>query len=536
VSPTRYRILLAVIVAVAVLRVAATLHVFCATIDEPSHIAGGYAWLTGEPYPRDLTHPPLAQILFALPLVLQGAPHPTAEIDVQRGDELLYFHREYMRNVELSRLGNLLLLAIGILGTAAWAKKLFDPTIALLAAALYSLQPSLLAHAGVATTDMAVTAILPWSMLLLDRFLDVPSLRRAVALGLVCGLGTIGKFSFIPFFAVAAVITAAIRWRAIVWRRHAIGALVAFASILFVVWAGYRFTFGTIINSHPNAPTVVARELTHVQWLGTRVPLPAPQFFTGLGALAIHNRDGHFTYFLGKYGRMGWWYYFPVILFYKTPLAFTLLFLWGVAQTLLSARRTDKRVCAPLASGVAILLSVMPSHINIGVRHVVPLYAPFAIVAAYGLVIAWEQTRGSAFGRTALAALALWLVAAGALAHPDYLAWWNEAAGAQPERIAVDSNLDWGQDWLRLLRWYNRVHPGRIGIIYAGSIDLARHPIEAYGVEPYVKTTGWIAASETALRMANTNEKDAGQPYAWLEAYQPVLHVGKGIRVYHIEE
>ena len=73
-------------------------------------------------------------------------------------------------------------------------------------------------------------------------------------------------------------------------------------------------------------------------------------------------------------------------------------------------------------------------------------------------------------------------------------------------------------------------------MVWYGSIDLSRHPVEVYGLEPYTKTTGWIVASETALKLANTNGKDFGDPYRWLEAYEPVMRIGKSLRVYRIEE
>jgi hypothetical protein len=36
------------------------------------------------------------------------------------------------------------------------------------------------------------------------------------------------------------------------------------------------------------------------------------------------------------------------------------------------------------------------------------------------------------------------------LAHPDYLAYTNELAGSEPEKILADSDLDWAQDMKRL--------------------------------------------------------------------------------------
>jgi len=525
VSTIRYRIILLIICAVAVIRVASTFHIFSATTDEPGHLANGYAWLTGAPYPRDLLHPPLAQALAALPFVLKGVPKTTATWDVTAGNELLYHDREYMRNVELARIGNLLFLVIGVIAVAAWGRRVFDPATGLVAAALWSLQPTLLAHCGVATTDATIIGLFPLAMLALERWIEVPSIRRAIELGLVCGLATIGKFSFIPFFIVAAAVSLLWRFKLV----HLKGIAIAFVALMLVIWAGYRFSFGTIITSHPNAPTVVVEEMRSIDWIARHVPIPAPQFFTGLGALKLHNQNGQLGYLLGEYSRFGFRTYFPILLFYKTPLAFLLLFAWGVIAVI-----RHRRGLLPLAIGIAVLLSVMPSHINVGVRHVVPLYAAFALVAAFGITTAWNETRDTLFGRAALASLCLWLVAAGAIAHPDYLPYFNEVA-AHPEEIATDSNLDWGQDWQRFIRWQARTKPGRVGVVWYGSIDLARHPVEVYGLEPYTKMTGWIAATETGMKLAATNGKDVGQPYRWLEAYQPVAHIGKSIRIYRIE-
>ena len=51
------------------------------------------------------------------------------------------------------------------------------------------------------------------------------------------------------------------------------------------------------------------------------------------------------------------------------------------------------------------------------------------------------------------AALLLWLIVSGAAQHPNYLAYFNELAGGHPETILADSDLDWGQDTVRLAEW-----------------------------------------------------------------------------------
>src|SRR5439155_1607300 len=113
-----------------------------------------------------------------------------------------------------------------------------------------------------------------------------------------------------------------------------------------------------------------------------------------------------------------------------------------------------------------------------------------------------------------------------AIAHPDYLPYFNEAAGRHPEAIAVDSNLDWGQDLQRLGNAIKRQHLEPIHIAAFG--DWRRHAPEAQALRPNERVTGWIALSETERRW-----KD-GPGYAWLDAYRPVKRIGKSIRLYYI--
>ena len=64
--------------------------------------------------------------------------------------------------------------------------------------------------------------------------------------------------------------------------------------------------------------------------------------------------------------------------------------------------------------------------------------------------------------------------AATAAIHPDYLAYFNWASGG-PDRGSehlIDSNLDWGQDLVKLNRWLKQNRPGkRVGLAYFGQIN-----------------------------------------------------------------
>jgi hypothetical protein len=165
------------------------------------------------------------------------------------------------------------------------------------------------------------------------------------------------------------------------------------------------------------------------------------------------------------------------------------------------------------------LLPALTSRINIGIRHVLPLYPVLAIIAAYAAVTLWKKSRA------ATVVLLGWFFVAGIVAHPDYLPYFNELA-RHPEEIATDSNLDWGQDLLRLEQVVRRERIPHLYLSYFGSADWRRHGIPAEDLPRDRRVRGWVAVSEMQLKF--------GGGFPWLEEHEPVMRVGKSIRLYRI--
>jgi 4-amino-4-deoxy-L-arabinose transferase-like glycosyltransferase len=600
------RLLLVVTVLAAVVRIAATYRVFSQTVDEPTHVVAGFEWLTTKTYALDPEHPPLARILFGAGAAIEGAQWNEALPRVARGTELLYRDGRYRHNLFLARLGNLPYFLLGLFVVLAWARRLFGDAVAVTAGALYSALPPLLAHAGLATTDMAAAATTIFALWALDAWLHEGSWKRAALLGLAVGVGLLSKFSFLIYFpAGALVLLLANVGRASArhsgerraearptWRHLP---LVAFIAVL-LLWAGYKFDLGTLNETRlkvlpPESlgyqaarfasfegyawvrPDLVIRyyDYAHaaanrgavgvdfVDWakaagypspqagrsgsdttanagplpkpsLSDRmlepfrrawqsvvmnVPLPAPYWIAGAEYVAQHSEAGHPAFLLGERRDRGWWYYFPVLLFYKTPLAFLLLALGGIV---LLRRRAVAYV--PLV----MLLPALTSRINIGVRHVLPLYPVLAIVAAYAAVVLWKKSR------VATAVLLGWFFVAGIAAHPDYLPYFNELA-RRPHTIATDSNLDWGQDLLRLERVVRERKIDRLHLSYFGSADWRRHAIPAEELPREGRVRGWVAVSEMQFLFGGPENRGG---FHWLEEHTPVMRVGKSIRLYRI--
>ena len=230
---------------------------------------------------------------------------------------------------------------------------------------------------------------------------------------------------------------------------------------------------------------------------GTKVSLPAPEFFRGLGDALTHDRHWHPAFLLGHFGRTGWWYYFPVALAVKTPIAFLIMLAVGIFVCL--RKRARLSYLLPLAFSLGILLPAMVGRIDIGIRHIEPIYISLSIIAALGLVqlLQWSHTE-AACALTA-GVLVIWMIVSVVAHHPTI---WLISTGS-PQEILVDSNYDWGQD-LKLLS--KRLHELGVGQFSLITLDGVMDPFYLqtwYGlptiqdIDEAVPTVGWNVISPT---------------------------------------
>ncbi len=98
------------------------------------------------------------------------------------------------------------------------------------------------------------------------------------------------------------------------------------------------------------------------------------------------------------------------------------------------------------------LTSSIFSHMNIGLRHVLPVYAPAMILCGAAGVFLSRAFKAVCVAVVALVAV---LAAEAAWAWPNYLAYFNPIGGGERGgyRHLVDSSLDWGQDLPALKAW-----------------------------------------------------------------------------------
>jgi hypothetical protein len=174
----------------------------------------------------------------------------------------------------------------------------------------------------------------------------------------------------------------------------------------------------------------------------------------------------------------------------------------------------------------------MTSHVNIGVRHVLPIYIGFSIVAGQVADLPHRKPAG-----IILVLLLLWLAITGAIHHPDYLAYFNEMVGSQPEKVLVDSDLDWRQDAKHLAQRLKELGATEVSygqfIWKAQCLDVWPGLPHPKPIDPLVPVEGWTAVSPT---LAKTTQYGMDYRYPslqpWFEYIQPVERVGSLLLYY----
>jgi 4-amino-4-deoxy-L-arabinose transferase-like glycosyltransferase len=516
------------LVALATGRIVSTYTIFSHTFDEPADIACGMEWLEKHTYTYEPAHPPLARVMTAVLPKIFGAHGWNKKSMWDDGLAILFSRGTEDFNLALARAGMLPFFWITCwiaYSCTRWISG--SAPAAVLAIFLVSMTPTVLAHAGLAKTDMALTAMLLLAVYSGWRWMEEPGWWRAAAFGGSTGLAVLAKFSTLAFLPSIAVVALLI-WVGFEYKRLKLlpalvlerlpQALAAAAIAAIVIWAGYLFSFGKTADFS--------------------FPVPAPELFTGIDDVKKHNSTGHLTYLMGAVNNTGWPQFYVVALAVKTPLPILALGVLGLGLPFFRKRFGTRGWVAPSVVLGILIFSSFFSQIRIGSRHVLPVFVALGIAGGCAAVWVANLPKRRALGQAAVM-LTLALVAVTSLAaHPNYLAYFNVLAGGKPEAFLVDSELDWCQDTKRLAAklkelgptdiYFNPFAPGDIEKLY-GLPHF--HPLDVNGPQP-----GWNVVGLTALKLGifggTRYAYDPGFKF-WPELTEPAERVGNSYWLFY---
>jgi hypothetical protein len=558
------------------------------TADEPAHLPSGYSYLATGDFRLNPEHPPLVKVLSALPLLIikpkidLGDSTWVEGRQWEFGKKFLYEWNDADRLLFWGRLPIILLAAgIGIFLSFA-ARELYGEKAGYLALALYLFNPDLLAHGQLVTTDLAASGFIFLSVYLFYRTLRHLTILNILFTCLAVGLALISKFSGLftfPMMFLVGVFYAYSKnpvkldsgWKfvppIVETRRAKFAAAIALIVVtglagLIVIWGSYTFRYSA--GEPVSIPNAINADITRtINWqkiqerMGRVVQPVRAVFEMGVLPEAYLHGFRHFvvnsrwrdSFLHGQYSNTGWRYYFLVTFLVKTTIPLIILIVLGI----ILIRRYGAGMAAEamlLAPVVFFMATAMASHINIGHRHILPIY-PFLIVSASKIARAFDPPRHKVLAAVC-ALLVSWNIVETALIYPHFLSYFNQIVGGPSNgyQWLVDSNIDWGQD-MKGLANYMRQHPDEE--VYLSYFGHARP--EYYGVKPkilpgypyfpggnyvgfdQIPSGATVAVSAANLQCVLTKEIDVPgieQFMRRLREMRPVAEIGYSIKIYRL--
>jgi len=541
------------------------------TYDEAMYaVAGASYWRLGD-YRLSPEAGLLPQRVAGLPLALGPYQFPSADSDDWHHSQLtmLAYNWFYRMGNDAQRMAAAGRAACGglavLLGAVvwAWARRLFGPRGGMISLLLYVLSPTILANGALMTSDMAAALFFLAATWGWWAVLHRLSPGRLLASGLLAGGLLVSKMSGVLIIPVMLALAAARccdgrplpvacgRWRGEIHSRTRLALAGAVAGLMHVVivaaviWAFSGFRFAAM--PHPTANDHFLHSWEYALNLPERGVAPAaggspPSLGVAAATVAFMRRhellpegwlfgfaavlrraESRPAFWNGVCSETGWPGYFPYTFLVKTPLA-----VFGVCGLALGAGWRSWRARAGSQPGrraraawrqmydtlplwvlsAVYWLAAISSHLNIGHRHLLPVYAPMFVLcgasagwlrrgkdhkfapasgSSAGVPPAISPTAGGDACATirwpgvALCALLALLAVETAWRFPNYLAYFNGIIRpAEAYRHLVDSSLDWGQE-LPAARQYIDRHPqeGPYYLSYFGTASPAYFGVAA---------------------------------------------------------
>jgi hypothetical protein len=449
------------------------------TSDELVHLTGGFSYWEFDDYRLQPENGNLPQRWVALPTYLAGATFPTLDQVYWRksdawvmGHEFFYETGEdhFPRLMAARAMTALFSVALGAI-VFLWSRRLFGTKGAFISLTFYAFSPTFLAHGGYATSDVCIALFMLASLGAWWRHLNTPGLGPFALSAALFGLACVAKFSAVFLFPMMALCALAY----VAAGRGGFGMILLSAAghaaaATAIIWAFYGFRYSAFNPALPAAdqfivawPQIYAQtggigRLIH--FLADRHALP--EAFLYGAAYVADTTQARGAFLNGELSVTGWRSFFIWAFAYKSTLPFIAASAWAswvAVRTRLrrgAGWRGDLDELLPLTP-LLVLFAVywvvmILSHLNIGQRHLMPVY-PVLFILTGALGRCFERPLGWRSLTTAL--LIAWHVGESVGVSPHYLAYFNELAGGPSGGRAhlVDSSLDWGQDLPGLKAW-----------------------------------------------------------------------------------
>ncbi len=540
------------------------------TSDEAYSLLAGYLHLTAGDFSICPGYPPLTKDVGALSfLVLRPRVPPMTDAEASdfRGGRIFLFANNADRLLFAARVAMmvfpLLLALIVFLAT----REMFGAGPAFVALALMVFEPNILAHGPLVTNDVALACWLFAAVYAFWRYVANPNVWRLAACGIAGGLTMASKHSGIilfPILFLLAMVELLIpvgtgggsdspqdrpaRSSRQVALQLLLALIVVGAISVAVLWSFYGFRYSARPAGWAPSPALASslgavrsRFAATALAMAARAHLLPEAFLEGFAFFyATASRP---TYLLGRLYSHGVWFYFPLAFLIKSTLGFLGLLALAPLAWLLGARERSRETLWMLIPTAVFLAVSMTSNLNIGLRHILPIYPFLGVLAAAG---AWRLAKTHRAWGIIVGGLVLIHAVSSLRAFPNYLPYSNEFWGgpAKTYRVLTDSNVDWGQGLPAVKRYLQTHDSTPCWLAYFGTVDPGHYEIPCTlltassaviwerplgEVPPVIDGTVLVSATEMSGQPWGPGELN---PYEQFRTAQPVDCLAGSILVY----
>ena len=544
--------------------------------DEPVHIAAGLSYVESGHILLNQQHPPLLKEISGIFLrasgvrwpmtqeasdLLQGAlplTDPIAnQIVAENGPDRVMFWARLPFIFVAAILG----LVLYLLGT-----RLLGEATALSAVFLYVLDPTILAHSYLVTTDVGVAAFIMLFLLTLWDYLERPGWARMLWCGLALAAALGSKFSAVAMLPVAVMLLLAAAFRP----AESVAPAGPFSrlpkagpNVLCPCGSGTKYK-----HCHGKSPTKpsLSKSRAHLSRYGLAFagmiaiaflilqalylfPKDAFAYVTGLELVNADHSDKFMAYMAGHLAPR-FYSYTTVAYLLKEPLPNIFLMLIGLIGVLWRRPTQWLALVFLLVPPAALFAGYTFFSDNAGVRYIIPVLPFTYLLGGIGLVTLVKGARP--WNQVVAGLLCSWSVIAAVGIYPDHLSYFNETACllSTPSSIGLDggsrcgpywladSNVDWGQGLKQLKDWLDRnARDRKVRLAYFGHL-----PPEAYGIqqepmsgEDFInphKPGLYILSAHALAYNLRTTMQDSEHHNGWLKNTRPTAIVGHAYYIY----
>jgi 4-amino-4-deoxy-L-arabinose transferase-like glycosyltransferase len=394
------------------------------TIDEPQHLWAGLRILQQGDWTRfDNSKMPVS-VLNAAGWLLSQRPNVQGSWFWARAPQVLWL------------LATLLLVF-------RWVKENHGKKSALLAAALVGLDPNLMAHAGLVTTDLPCTFAILLACFTWHKMLKEPNLKHALIAGSALGFAQAAKFTALflgPILGITTILWCLFRRSAAPLRRLHWAVLAA----LFTLNLTYAFS-GTFTTGRD----IQWKSKTFQPLHQSTIPLPVPKPWIEGADWVKHDDDigQGYVYAGEELTTLGVSDHYLRVLPRKFPIPLLLLGLLGLFHMVRRSQDWQEKLTLLVPPIFLLGWFSLAFNCQVGIRYLLPII-PFLALWAARLPTKW-LTIGVTW--TLLSGLSWW---------PWGLSYFNETVPdrTQAWSVVADSDLDWGQTDQMAEQWQSD-HP-----------------------------------------------------------------------------